>query len=86
MAYGEAVEAWLAQFYKPPTVAACAGCGKPLDGAVLQVGNGARVCDRSDHSCLIRYGTARKQHGVQGLRALGIEPPRGWTLPDGEAP
>ena len=86
LAYGEAVEAWLALFYEPPMIAACAGCGKPMDGAVLPLGDGTRVCDRRDHACLIRYGTARKRRGVGGLRALGIEPPRGWTLPDGEAP
>jgi len=86
LAFGEAVEGWLSRFYVPPTVAACAGCGKPLDGPVLQVGNGVRVCDRHDHACLIRYGTARKRRGVGGLCALGIEPPRGWTLPDAEAP
>ncbi len=42
--------------------------------------DGATVCDRPDHPCLIAYGSARRTAAVNALKALGIEPPVWWEL------
>ena len=42
--------------------------------------DGAQVCDRPDHPCLISYGNGRRMAAVAALASMGIEPPEWWEL------
>ena len=86
LAYSEAVEAWCSTHHKAPPPDRCAGCGTEIGEVGLSTGDGARVCDRPDFTCLIAYGTKRKRRAVNGFRAMGIEFPVGWSLPNGDVP
>lgn len=78
-AYFEVLEAWCSQYWEVPSPDSCAACGAPNPG--FECGDGAAVCRRQDHSCLIEYGTKRKQAAIEWLRKAEIEPPEGnyWT-------
>ena len=84
LAYSFAVEA-AAESFPAPGPSRCAECGSQLTDRFIALMGGARVCN-DGLDCLTRYGTRRKRHGVQALRKQGVEPPQGWTLPDGTAP
>ncbi len=58
----------------------CAACGATLGPPVMSLPDGAQVCDRPDHSCLISYGKGRRMEAVGALKGLGIEPPAWWEL------
>ena len=58
----------------------CAACGTTLGPPVMALPDGATVCDRPDHSCLIAYGNGRRMAAVDALRGMGIEPPMWWGL------
>ncbi len=45
---------------------------------VMALPDGAQVCDRPDHPCLIEYGNGRRTAAVNALRDTGIEPPMWW--------
>ena len=42
--------------------------------------DGAQVCDKPDHSCLIAYGNGRRMAAVNALAVMGIEPPMWWEF------
>ena len=69
-AYNEALEAWCSQHWEAPPADSCAACGAPNPG--FACGDGAAVCQRPDHACLIGYGTRRKQAAIERLRQVGI--------------
>ncbi len=58
----------------------CAACGTAFEPPVMSLPDGAQVCDRPDHPCLISYGNGRRMDAVKALKALGIEPPAWWEL------
>ncbi len=58
----------------------CAACGSTLGSPVMSLPDGAQVCDRPDHSCLIAYGNGRRMAAVNALKSMGIEPPQWWEL------
>ncbi len=46
----------------------------------MSLPDGAQVCDKPGHSCLISYGTGRRMEAVNALRDMGIVPPAWWDL------
>jgi len=42
--------------------------------------DGAQVCDRPDHQCLITYGNGRRMAAVAALASVGIVQPTWWEL------
>ena len=58
----------------------CAACGITLGPPVMALPDGAQVCDRPDHACLISYGNGRRMAAVNALAGLEIEPPVSWEL------
>ncbi len=58
----------------------CAACGTAFEPPVMSLPDGATVCDKPDHGCLITYGNGRRQEAVKALKSLGIEPPQWWGL------
>ncbi len=58
----------------------CAACTAPLIPPVMALPDGAQVCDRPDHDCLISYGNGRRMEAVGGLQSLGIVQPAWWKL------
>ncbi len=42
--------------------------------------DGATVCDKGDHGCLISYGNGRRMEAVKALGAMGNKPPQWWEL------
>ncbi len=42
--------------------------------------DGAQVCDKPDHGCLITYGNGLRMEAVNALGSLGIAPPAWWEL------
>ncbi len=58
----------------------CAACGTTLGPPVMALPDGATVCDRPDHGCLIAHGNGRRMAAVNALADMGIEPPDWWGL------
>ncbi len=58
----------------------CAACGTTFDPPVMALPDGAQVCDRPDHPCLIAYGNGRRMEAVNALVGLGIAQPAWWAL------
>ncbi len=58
----------------------CAACGAAFTPPVMALPDGALVCDRPDHPCLISYGNGRRMEAVKALEGLGIAPPAWWEL------
>ncbi len=58
----------------------CAACGTAFEPPVMALPDGAQVCDKVDHGCLIAYGNGRRTEAVQALRGMGIVPPAWWEL------
>ena len=58
----------------------CAACGTAFEPPVMSLPDGATVCDKADHGCLISYGNGRRMEAVNALRGMGIEPPQWWEL------
>ncbi len=58
----------------------CATCGTAFEPPVMSLPDGAQVCDKPDHACLIAYGNGRRMEAVNALRGLGIKPPAWWEL------
>ena len=46
----------------------------------MSLPDGAQVCDKPDHACLISYGNGRRMKAVNALRDMGIVPPAWWEL------
>ena len=45
----------------------CAACGTTLGPPVMALPDGAAVCDKPDHGCLISYGGGRRMAAVDAL-------------------
>ncbi len=58
----------------------CAACTAPLEPPVMALPDGAQVCDRPDHPCLIAYGNGRRMEAVKVLEGMGIAQPVWWAL------
>ena len=58
----------------------CAACGTAFEPPVMSLPDGALVCDRPDHGCLIAYGSGRRMEAVRELRDMGVMPPAWWEL------
>ncbi len=58
----------------------CAACGTTFEPPVMALPDGATVCDRSGHPCLVKYGNGRRMEAVRALEAMGIAQPMWWTL------
>ena len=79
-AFDELLWLWCAANPAQHTPGRCAACGTTFEPPVMSLPDGATVCDRPDHPCLIAYGNGRRMEAVEVLNALGIEPPAWWTL------
>jgi len=58
----------------------CAACGTAFEPPIMSLPDGAQVCDRPDHPCLITYGNGRRMAAVTALDVMGIAPPAWWAL------
>ena len=58
----------------------CAACGTAFEPPVMSLPDGAQVCDKPHHDCLIAYGNGRRTEAVKALGEIGIEPPAWWEL------
>ena len=58
----------------------CAACGTTFEPPVMSLPDGAQVCDRLDHGCLIAYGSGRRMEAVKALEGMGIAQPAWWAL------
>ena len=58
----------------------CAACGTAFEPPVMVLPDGAQVCDKSDHGCLIVYGNGRRMEAVKALEGMGIAQPAWWAL------
>ncbi len=58
----------------------CAACGTTLGPPVMALPDGATVCDKPDHPCLIAYGNGRRMAAVNALAGMGISAPQWWEL------
>ena len=58
----------------------CAACGTTFEPPVMVLPDGAMVCDRPDHPCLISYGNGRRMEAVKALENMGIAQPAWWSL------
>ena len=58
----------------------CAACGITFAPPVMSLPDGAQVCDRPDHPCLIAYGNGRRMAAVAALASTGIAQPAWWSL------
>ena len=51
-----------------------------LSVRIMALPDGAQVCDKSDHACLIAYGNGRRMEAVNVLQGMAISPPIWWEL------
>ncbi len=58
----------------------CAACGTAFEPPAMSLPDGALVCDKPDHGCLIAYGSGRRMEAVKALGDMGITPPAWWEL------
>ena len=58
----------------------CAACGTAFQPPVMTLPDGAQVCDRPGHACLIAYGNGRRMAATTALKERGIKPPMWWEL------
>jgi len=58
----------------------CAACAAPLVPPIMALPDGAQVCDRPGHPCLIAYGNERRMTAVTALDVIGIAQPAWWSL------
>ena len=58
----------------------CAACGTNLGPPVMALPDGAQVCDKPGHGCLIAYGNGRRMAAVDALGGMGVKPPQRWGL------
>ncbi len=79
-AFGELLWLWCAANPIDHTPGQCAACGTAFNPPIMALPDGAQVCDRPDHPCLIAYGNGRRMEAVGALKGLGIEPPEWWEL------
>jgi hypothetical protein len=79
-AFDELLWLWCAANPVAHTPGRCAACGTALGPPVMALPDGAQVCDRPDHGCLIEYGNGRRMAAVDALSGIGIAPPSWWAI------
>ena len=79
-AFDELLWIWHAANPVEHTPGQCAACGTALAPPVMALPDGATVCDKPGHGCLIEYGTGRRMAAVDALAGLGIAPPAWWEI------
>ncbi len=79
-AFDELLWLWCAANPVEHTPGQCAACGTAGAPPVMVLPDGAQVCDRPGHACLISHGNGRRGEAVNALRGMGIAPPRWWEL------
>ena len=79
-AFDELLWIWHAANPVERTPGQCAACAVPLVPPVMVLPDGAQVCDRPEHECLIAYGNGRRMEAVRALQSLGIAQPMWWAL------
>ncbi len=80
LAFDQLLWIWHAANPVEPAPGKCAACGTTLGPPVMVLPDGAQVCDKPDHACLIAHGSARRTAAANALRDMGIEPPAWWGL------
>ena len=79
-AFDELLWLWCAANPAQHAPGQCAACGTAFEPPVMSLPDGATVCDRPGHGCLIAYGNGRRMEAVNALGSLGIVPPAWWEL------
>jgi len=82
LAFGDVTVEWHRRHGTRSDPRRCAGCGGELAGeANLVLCDGARVHLGAVHgvNCVIAYGQKWRGAAVAALRALGLDPPKGFT-------
>ncbi len=80
LAFDELLWIWHAANPVETAPGKCAACGTAFEPPVMSLPDGAQVCDKPDHGCLIAYGNGRRMEAVNALGSLGIKPPTWWEL------
>ncbi len=80
LAFDEMLWIWHAANPVEHAPSQCAACGTVFEPPVMALPDGAQVCDKPDHACLITYGNGRRMEAVRALKSLGIDPPAWWEL------
>ncbi len=80
LAFDQLLWIWHAANPVSHTPGRCAACGATLAPPVMSLPDGAQVCDKADHACLIAYGNGRRMAAVNALGDMGIEPPQWWEI------
>ncbi len=80
LAFDELLWIWHAANPVETAPGKCAACGTAFEPPIMSLPDGARVCDKPDHACLIAYGNGRRMEAVNALGSLGIKPPTWWEL------
>ena len=79
-AFDELLWIWHAANPVAHTPSQCEACGTKFEPPVMVLPDGARVCDRPGHGCLITYGNGQRMEAVEALGGMGIAPPQWWEL------
>ena len=79
-AFDELLRIWHAANPVEHAPGQCAACGTAFQPPVMSLPDGATVCDKPGHECLIEYGNGRRMAAVNALAGMGIKPPMWWTL------
>ncbi len=80
LAFDELLWIWHAANPETNAPGPCAACGTAYEPSVMSLPDGAQVCDKADHACLISYGNGRRIEAVRELKSLGIVSPAWWEL------
>lgn len=81
LAYGELLDEWRKSHGRRWPVWQCAGCDEPIGGlSALALADGPRVHFDGERECLIRFGRRWRSDAVAALKAIGLDPPQGFTL------
>ncbi len=79
-AFDELLWLWCAAHPIERAPGQCAACGTAFKPPVMSLPDGAQVCDRPGHGCLIGYGNGRRMAAVAALASVGIAQPAWWKL------
>ena len=84
LAFGDLVSEWHRRHGVRTDQDRCAGCGEglPVDVGLVVDQGGARVHFDAvrGFDCLVAYGERWRSNAAAALRAIGVEPPTGFTL------
>jgi hypothetical protein len=83
IAYGELLIKWHKHYGARPDPRCCAGCGHELPGdggLVLSDGAHLHLVGVRGVDCVIAYGQKWRDAALVALGALGLDPPKGFTL------